>query len=194
MPGPNVNDVDTRFAYDEAESSIDWVEILSTLWNSRKLITLITGSVTILAIIWSLLLPEYYRSSATLLPGFEKSRMGGGGLADLAAMAGVSAGGEGSLVKLYPTIIKSEAILKNVIYHEYETKKFDKKVNLIEFWEIEGKTPTHEYESALKTLRTELAVSVDNRTSVVTLSVLSREPQLSADIVNTVTAELDRFI
>jgi uncharacterized protein involved in exopolysaccharide biosynthesis len=177
------------------ESSIHWIEILSVLWNSKKLIAYVTGSVTVIAVIVSLLLPEYYRSTATLLPETEKGKLSAlGGISDLAALAGVSVGGEVSLAKLYPTIIKSEAVLQNVIYARYQTRKFNKPVNLVEFWEIEGKTREQEYEAALKTLRDELEVSLDNRTNVVTISILTREPQLSADIVNNVTKELDRFI
>ena len=46
--------------------------------------------------------------------GIEKSKLSG--LSDLASLAGVNVGGsEGSLLKLYPAIIKSETLLKNVL-------------------------------------------------------------------------------
>ncbi len=180
---------------DETESSIDWIEILSVLWNSRRLIAIITSSVTVLAVIISLLLPEYFKSTAVLLPETEKSKLAGlGGLSDLAALAGVNVGGEGSLAKLYPTIIKSEAVLTNVIYTKYKTEKFKEPVNLIQYWEIAGKTPEWSYEVALKSLGEALQVGLDNKTSVVTISMETREPQLSADIINGVTSELDKFI
>ena len=180
---------------DETESSIDWIEILSVLWNSRKLIAMVTGAVTVLSVIISLLLPEYFRSSATLLPETEKGKLAGlGGLSDLAALAGVNVGGEGSLAKLYPTIIKSEAVLTNVIYAKYKTEKFKEPASLIQYWEIEEKTPERSYEVALKSLGEALQVGLDNKTSVVTISIETREPQLSADIINRVTSELDKFI
>jgi uncharacterized protein involved in exopolysaccharide biosynthesis len=179
----------------EGGKAIDWVEILTVLWNSRKLIAYVTASVTILSVIISLLMPNYYKSSATLLPETEKSKLAAlGGLSDLAALAGVSVGGEGSLAKLYPTIIKSEAVLKNVIYAKYSTQDFKQPVDLIQYWEIEENTPERSYETALKTLRDQLEVSLDNKTNVVTISMETKEPQLSAEIVNNVTAELDRFI
>jgi len=192
---PNETEIAAISEGAEEETSIHWIEILSVLWNSKKLIAYVTGSVTVLAVIVSLLLPEYYRSTATLLPETEKGKLSAlGGISDLAALAGVSVGGEVSLAKLYPTIIKSEAVLQNVIFAQYQTRKFNKPVNLVEFWEIEGKTREQEYEAALKTLRDELEVSLDNKTNVVTISILTREPQLSADIVNNITKELDRFI
>ena len=192
---PNETEIAAISEGAEEESSIHWIEILSVLWNSKKLIAYVTGSVTVLAVIVSLLLPEYYRSTATLLPETEKGKLSAlGGISDLAALAGVSVGGEVSLAKLYPTIIKSEAVLKNVIYARYSTKKFREPVDLIQYWEIEEKTPERSYEVALNNLRDGLDVSLDNRTSVVTISILTREPQLSADIVNNITKELDRFI
>ena len=105
------------------ESSIDIVEILSALWNSRKLIAYVVGISTALAIVVSLLLPEYFRSTTVLLPETDKSKLSAmGGLSDLASLAGVNTG-DVSLVKLYPTIITSEAVLKNVIYAQSDLSK-----------------------------------------------------------------------
>ena len=114
-------------------------------------------------------------------------------MSELASLAGVSTGGV-SLTKLYPTIIKSESVLRNVIYAQYRTNKFKEPVNLIQFWEIQGKTPEQEYEAALKGLRDELEVSLDLKTGVVSIWIETTERQLSADIVNNVTGELDKFI
>lgn len=173
---------------------IDWIELLSSIWNSRKLIASVVGAMTVVAVIYSLILPEYFKSTATLLPETEKSKLAGlGNLSELASLAGVSTG-EVSLTKLYPTIIKSESVLKNVIYAQYHTNKFKDSANLIQFWEIEEKTPGRAYEAALKALSNELDVSLDLKTGVVSISMETREPQLSADIINNITSELDKFI
>ncbi|MGA9364070.1 MAG: Wzz/FepE/Etk N-terminal domain-containing protein [Bacteroidota bacterium] len=173
---------------------IDWIELLSAVWKSRKLIASVVGLVTVLAVIYSLILPEYFRSTATLLPETEKSKLAGlGDLSELASLAGVSTG-EVSLTKLYPTIIKSESVLKIVIYAQYQTNKFKDPVNLIQFWEIKGKTPEQAYEAGLKALGNGLDVSLDLKTGVVSISMETREPQLSADIINNITSELDKFI
>jgi uncharacterized protein involved in exopolysaccharide biosynthesis len=173
---------------------IDWLELLGVIWKSKKLIASVVGVVTVLAVIYSLIAPEYFRSTATLLPEMEKSKLAAlGNLSDLASLAGVSTG-EVSLTKLYPTIIKSESVLRNVIYAQYHTNKFKDPVNLIQFWGIKGKTPEDAYEAALKDLSNELDVSMDLKTGVVSLSIETREPQLSADILNNTTSELDKFM
>ncbi len=174
---------------------VDWIDLLTVLWSSRKFIVLMTGIATVVAVVVSLLLPEYYRSTTTLLPETEKSNLAGlGGLSDLAALAGVNVVSEGSLAKLYPTIIKSETVLRNVIFAEYRTKKFNGPTNLIRFWEISEATPERDYEAALISLSDALIVSLDNKTSVVSISIETQEPALSSDILKNITKELDSFI
>lgn len=175
--------------------AIDVLQILSILWDSRKLIGIVTGAVTILSIIVSFLLTEYFKSTAVILPDTDKSRITSlGGISDLAALAGVSVGGEGSLVKLYPTIIKSESVLKNVIYAKYKTKEYPDSVNLIQYWKIKEKKTERDFEIALLSLRTELDVSMDIKTNILTMVIETEEPQLSADILNNVIHSLDEFI
>jgi len=178
-----------------SESRIDWMNILSILWNSRKFIGIVTGVVTALAIIYSLILPESFKSTAVILPDADKSKLGSlGGISDLAAIAGISVGGEGSIVKLYPTILKSESVLRGVIYAKYQTKEFSDSVNLIQYWRIKDKNPERDYEVALQNLRAGLDVAMDLKTAVLTMSIETSEPQLSADILNTVIGTLERFI
>ena len=43
-------------------------------------------------------------------------------------------------------------------------------------------------------MRDELEVSLDAKTNVLSISLLTKEPQLSADIVNSVASELDLFV
>ena len=190
------NTDESSYQPDASESRIDWMNILSILWNSRKFIGIVTGIVTVLAIIISLILPESFKSTAVLLPDTDKSKFasGGGGLSDLAAMAGVNVGGEVSVVKLYPTILKSESVLKTVIYTKYQTKEYPDSVNLIQYWKIKDKNPERDYEVALLSLRTGLDVGMDLKTGVLTMSIETDEPQLSADILNNVIFNADKFI
>jgi len=66
----------------------------------------VTGIATVGAVVVSLfVLPEYFKSTATLLPETEKSRLAAlGGLSDLAALADVSVGGGGSKVSVIKLI------------------------------------------------------------------------------------------
>ena len=174
------------------QSSFNYEELFSILWGSRKLIGIITASVTVAAIIISLLLPKYYRSTVIILPETNPSKLAG--LSNLASLAGVNVGGEVSLSKLYPTIVTSEAVLKNVIYQKYRTMSFPDSADLLKIWDIDDKDPQLAYEAMLNSLRGGLEVSLDNKTNVLSISLLTKEPQLSADIVNKITSELDVFV
>ena len=143
----------------------------------------------------SLLLPPYYKSTAIILPEGQSSKLTSlSGLSDLAALAGVNVGAEGSLIKLYPTIIKSEAVLKDVIYRKYKSENFQDSVDLIECWRINDNKPGGAYEGALNALRNGLDVSMDIKTDILTMSFETKEPRLSADIVNSVVEGLDKFV
>ncbi len=185
---------DAPLAQDTAskQSSFDYAELFSVLWGSRKLIGIITASVTVAAVIISLLLPKYYRSTVIILPETNQNKLAG--LSNLATLAGVNVGGEVSLSKLYPTIVTSEAVLKNVIYQKYKTRLFPDSANLLKVWDIDDENLLLAYETAIKSLSGELEVSLDNKTTVLSISILTKEPQLSADIVNTIASELDVFI
>ncbi len=190
-----ISDISPTPSPASSDRRIDPVEAVAVLWKRRKFITIFTGTVTAIAVVISLLLPPYYRSTATILPETQSSKLSTlSGLSDLAALAGVNVGGEGSLVKLYPTIVKSESVLKDVIYRKYKTTEFPDSVNLIQYWEVKEKRPGGAYEAALKGLRDMLEVSMDLKTSVLTISIDTKEPKLSSDIVNSVVDGLDNFI
>jgi len=178
----------------KSRPELNYEETFSVLWGSRKLIGIIVASVTVAAVIISLLLPPFYASTVVILPETSQSKLAAlGGLSDLASLAGVNVGAEASPTKLYPVIVKSEAVLKNVIYRKYQTKAFPDSVNLVQLWDGDEGNPQLAYETVLRDLRDELDVSLDSKTNVLTVSLFTKEPQLSADIVNAIAHELDVF-
>ena len=167
---------------------------MSKIWSSRKLIVYIVAVSTAVAVVVSLLMPNYYRAMATLLPDTEKGKLASlGGVSELVSLAGLNMG-EPSLVKLYPRIIVSEAVLRNVIYVKYHTEKSADSVTLSELWNVPGDTHELIYERTLNLLRDLLDVSMDNKTNVVSIAVETKDPLISAAIVNNITSELDKFI
>ncbi len=169
--------------------------LLAVLWKKKTRIALLIVAAAVISIIVSLLLPKSYLAATVILPETDKGKLSAmGGLSDLASLAGVNVGSDGSLVKLYPTIIRSEAVLKNVITKKYSTLEYDQPVDLMEYWKVNGITAEEKFESALKALRDQLMILTDNKTSVITMTISSPEPQLSADILNEISSGLDLFI
>jgi uncharacterized protein involved in exopolysaccharide biosynthesis len=174
------------------QTSLKYEELFTVFWGSRKLIGMITATVTVLAIVISFLLPKAYKSTVIILPETNPSKLAG--LSSLATLAGVNIGGEVSLSKLYPTIVTSEAVLKNVLYQKYRTESFPDSADLLKIWDIDDEKPLLAYEKAIAALRGGLEVSLDIKTAVLSISLMTKEPQLSADIVNAVAHELDMFV
>jgi uncharacterized protein involved in exopolysaccharide biosynthesis len=178
----------------DTKKGFDYQRALLVVWQSKFLIAMIVGAVTVAAIAISLLLPKYYKSTAVILPETDKSKLAS--LSQVSALAGLAGLniGEIPLEQLYPTIVMSEAVLKEVIYAKYQTEKYSQPVDLIEYWGIKGSTPLRAYELALKQLQGSLTADLERPTFVLTVSIMTREPKLSADILNNVVHGLDKFL
>lgn len=172
--------------------TIDYFEILSLLWLKRKFIFLVTLITTMIFIGVTFLMTPTYLSSTVILPDMGKDKLGP--LGDLASLAGINIGGEVILVKLYPDIIQSEAVLTPVINKQYKSNFFDKPVNLIEYFEIEEETPRRTQEVVLERMRKLLKIEMSQKTGLLTYSIETKDAQVSADILNTITAELNNFL
>lgn len=173
---------------------LNFEQIITPIWAARKQIAIISLAVAVITLIVNFLLPVYYKATATLLPETEKSKLSAlGQFADVAQLAGVSIPGS-EISRLYPAIISSETILRNVIERTYPTKKFPRPVNLIQYFELDEDTQEENMDKALKNIDGLLSASYENRTGIVTVTVEMREPELAADVVNAVVGELDKFM
>ena len=189
----NENNIPVLIA-NEGLSKFNAIEFFRLFLNKKLFIFISTSVITIIAIIISLLLPESYKSTSIILPETDKSKVTVlGGFSDLASMAGIG-GGDASPIRLYPTILKSTTVLKSVICNKYKTKKYPDSVNLIQYWAIKKNSTEAEIETALTLLRTGLDVSMETKSSIITLTMETGEPQLTADIINNVTSELDKYM
>jgi uncharacterized protein involved in exopolysaccharide biosynthesis len=154
-------------------------------------ISLIVGLVTLGV---NFLLPQYFKATAIILPDTDKGKMGlSAQLSGLASLAGVSVGG-GDVSKLYPVILTSDTVLLAVIDRKYATQRYKDSVDLVQYFDPGESTPEKNMDKALKSLRDLLTVGIDNKTSVVSISLEMREPQLAADVLNAIIGELDRLL
>jgi uncharacterized protein involved in exopolysaccharide biosynthesis len=170
-----------------------WAEVLSSVWHYKKFIAIFVAAATVIAIGITFLLTPLYTAETSVLPELAREKtLGLAGLASLAEAAGVSVG-ETPVSKLYPMIVKSERILRGVIYHKYKTPQFADSVTLAEYWEVDARNENEEFDRAVRKLRSRMDVSFDMRLGTVTIGVEMEEPQLAADVANQITAELDEY-
>lgn len=173
---------------------LDPVRLGRLVWSDRWPVLILSVTIAVLAAVASLFVPAEYRSSTTILPETDRSKLGSlsGGLSDLAALAGVSVGGEAAMTKLYPAIVESESVLREVLYRRYHVG--DDSLTLVQVLDIDETSPAREFEEALKAFRKELSLSVDSKTGLVTISAILPDALLTAQVVNGLARELDVFL
>jgi len=183
---------ESKINIQEENKKIDYLEIISLLWSKRKFIIIVTFIFTAVISGLTFLITPTYLSSASILPEMDKGKLGP--LGDLAALAGINVGGEVIMVKLYPDILKSEAVLKKIIEKKYNSKYFNHPVDLYEFFGIEEDTPRRTLEVILKKMRNLLDIDLSQKTGLLTYSIETKDPQVSADILNNLTESLNNFL
>ena len=163
----------------EESDEISLIDLISTIWRQKWLVIIITGAAAVLSVLYSLSKPNIYTATSTLLP-ISGSTSALSQYAGLAAMAGVSLPGASSAD---PTV-KIQAILNS---RELATKvinELDLIPKLIK--EPEKLKTISPLSAALQTFQKNVfSVSVDTKTSVIKVSAKTKDPELSARIVNT---------
>ena len=99
-----------------SSDEIDLSELFRAIWQGKWLIIATTGIFTIVAIFFTLSLPDIYKSEVTLAPAEDNNLKVPGQLGGLAALAGVNFGGQGGdKTEFALEILKSRAFLGQFI-------------------------------------------------------------------------------
>jgi len=140
------------------------------LWRRRSLITTIVGSVTVLSIVISLVLPKWYQSTAVILPTQEASS--GLGMLGGSISAGVLV--QDTQTQRYISILKSRVLAEKMIA----------RFNLQERYEQETIDETIEY------FRDKCNFAIGDEMQVM-ISILDKDQDLVASMTNFAVATLD---
>jgi len=214
-----MNDSELQIIKDD---EIDLRALFKVLWSDRKYIIQITAVVTLIGVLYALLATPLYKSTITM---YKSGMENVGQLSKLQGMAntfGFDVGGGGVTSFHIPDIVNSRKIQTNLIYHEWNSDKFDKPVNLIQYWEIDDTTAislnpivwakrstalvkslfttnTEKINSnlawetnALKTLSGRISVN-EGKSGLITVEILMEESSVAADIANTMYPSIVDF-
>jgi len=162
---------------------IDILDILLILVKHKKFIIITTLIVSIAAVIYSLLVPQYWKSSTTILP--ENTNQGisfsSSSLLGLGSSLLGSAPSEGSD---FITIMNSRTFAVNVI------KKFD----LIKYFKIKDKDSLVVMETAVKKLNEKVKrISLNEDNGLISINIETKNKYLSAKIANYYWQELEEY-
>jgi uncharacterized protein involved in exopolysaccharide biosynthesis len=159
---------------DEAQKTTDFLDYLSVLVNWRRFIIINVLVVTLLAVIISLLLPKWYRATASVLPPKEPDMFGTLGAAS-SVLKGLSGGralkglGQSQGAYNYFAILNSRTAMEAVV------RRFD----LINVYEISDTS----MEKTVKVLAANTAFQPGDDDNI-TIEVLDKDPRRAADMAN----------
>lgn len=160
------------------------LDVALVLAKRRKLILTITILAAIIAIVYAMLAPFYWKSSATIIPVSEDESMAGFNT-NLLSMVG---GGliqtqKGEQAVDFITVMKSRTFRERVI------KEFD----LIEYFEI-SKPHDHALELALEKLQTSMMrIIFDPESYIISISAETKDKQMSVAVVNYYLEQLEKY-
>lgn len=167
-------------------SDINLIETARLLYSKRKFLAGCVLSVMLLTAIVVLILPNQYRSTASILPSGKVDKM-----AQLKSLAGLDAfmTQDENSSELFPTILTSRTVMDAVLAGEYSFLHNDKVINLTLAEYFDQDNP----EKLRKALTEASGFDMDKKTGVISLSVETKYPRLSRAILGRYLEELESF-
>ena len=165
--------------YDQ-EDTISLVDLLLVFARHKWKIIIVPFLVGCVMAVYSLIVPEMYTASTTLIPSDRKQSSAMSMLSQLgplAGMAGAGLGG-GSDTEVLMTMLKSRRVQDQIITKNQLTKSKDGDLSM---------------EQARKGLSGATAASLGRKDGVITISVEDESPEKAAEIANDYVSELERL-
>lgn len=197
-------------------NAFDLIQLWLVLWSSKWLIIGLSFLCSVGILIFSLTLPNMYKSTVLLAP--QKQQESGslsalaGQLGGLASVAGINLGGASDQTGVYLEVIKSKDFLyefigeNNVKVNLFAAKKWDKETDTLELdetiykngqWLIDDETqetlePTlfKTYELFLK----KLTVEQDKITGLVKIAFEHMDPRISKSYVESIVSLINKSV
>ncbi|MBT5935145.1 Wzz/FepE/Etk N-terminal domain-containing protein [Sulfurimonas sp.] len=195
------------------EDEIDLRELWQTILKGKKIIAMITLVVVTMTLVYALKLPNVYKSEAILIPSSEDSGPSLGGLGGLAAMAGVSIGGGGSMTPdvAFNSLLNNYEFMKkfvinNKIVEYYNGSEVDENYvfalgfrgvyNLFKSEVDEEKKDDIDAEiyMIIKKIRSNFSVSSDKKTALITVSYSDSDRSYPPQIINAFLKDASSYL
>ena len=127
------------------EIEIDLLELARKLWDNRKFILKVTAIFAAIGLFVAIFSAKEYTSSVTMVPQIGDGKSKAGGLAGLAAMAGVNLGdlGGGSELSptIYPKIMASVPFQKELMQTKVKFENIPHEITLYDYYTNEDYQP-----------------------------------------------------
>ncbi|MBI5747020.1 MAG: lipopolysaccharide biosynthesis protein [Nitrospirae bacterium] len=159
------------------DDEINLLDYWKVLVKRKLLIGVIVGVAFVASIVYSLILPKIYVSTATIFPPQQESSPAAGIISQLpGGLGGLVGGLMGSSADLWIAILNSETIREPIINRFELMKVFE----------------TKSVESARNALKGMVKVS-KSKDGIISITVEDKDPRMAADMANAYVEELDRI-
>lgn len=207
-------DSNNVFSSDNAE--IDLKNLFFLFWNQKLLIIFITALAAVTSVLYSLSIPNVYRSQALIIPIETKKSMSSslGGLSSLAGMAGISLPGNSSNRKdealavlnthqfLEKFIIKHDLLVPLMASNGWDKDNNALLINPKVYDQINNKWVSKNpnikakpsMQKAVKKFREIAAAKLDKKTGYVTVYVDSYSPQIAKEWVDLLIIDINTYM
>lgn len=176
---------------------ISLLQLATVLLRRRRTVVGIPLTVTLLAVVISLILPVKYRATASFVPESESQGLQlPGALMGLASQLGVGTTGETNSPEFYVDVAWSRTLRDQVLNSRFPDPRLSTPSDstpLLDILGVGGDTDTERLEAGREKLQNTMSVNADARTGIVSVSATTRFPTLSADLANRFVELLSRF-
>lgn len=171
----------------EDSDEISLIDLAATIWRQKWLVVLVTVLAAVISVVYSLMQPNKYTATSSVLPISSSSSSMLSQYAGLAAMAGVSLPGANAS----DPSVKIQAILGSREFAVKVIEELDLIPQLIK--EPEKLKDVSPLSAAVEIFQKNVfSVEVDTKTSLIKVSAKTENPDLSANIANTAIDLLQR--
>jgi len=162
---------------------IDMLNMLLIIVKYKRMIFWITSVISIIAVIYVLIAPQYWTSSATILP--VESEKIGFTLGSTLLGAGASFLGSGieESANNYITIMKSRMFSKKIM------NKFD----LQTYYEVENEDSLKVFDDIYRMMQKDVEIEFDAKFGTIDISITTKDKYLSADITDYYWQQLEQY-
>ncbi|WP_081981595.1 Wzz/FepE/Etk N-terminal domain-containing protein [Alistipes sp. ZOR0009] len=137
-PNNQQTPIETPPTKKSGEIEIDLLEIARKLWDNRRFILKVTAIFAAVGLFVAIFSAKEYTSSVTMVPQLSDGKSKAGGLAGLAAMAGVNLGdlGGGSELSptIYPKIMASVPFKKDLMHTKVKFENIPHEITLYDYY------------------------------------------------------------
>jgi len=157
------------------------------LVKNIRLVGGIVGGVMLLALIIVLIMPNQYRSEASILPTGKQDNLSA--LKMLAGFSGAGMDTDENSSALFPEVLVSNQVRDAIISHRYSVDLGDspKKITLKEYFDLEKPERLREALDEITQIET------DDETGIIYISITTENPKFSQQILTQTLAELENY-